>query len=134
MTKKMMQSAEAAVAEMKATMKSINFNLTMEALWDGQSYNFKPLVPQSHDRVHFEEGCTNFMIANELDESQRLVISFTAYNQATGITCYHTFDYYNPTKMSYVAYFLLKFDMYCLQNAIDDGSYFTCVNIYLTNL
>src|SRR5277367_2931063 len=127
----MIHLAEASEAVL---MKSIDFNLTMETLWDGQSYNFKPHVLQSHDRVHFEEGCTNFMIANELDESQRLVISFTVCDYVTGDSSNHTFDYFNAAKMSYVAYFLLKFDMYCLQNATDDRSYFTCTNIYLTNL
>src|SRR5277367_1951195 len=117
----MMHSAEVA----GAMTKSIDFHLSMEALWDGQSYNFKPHV---HDRLHFEEGCTNFMIANELDESQRLIISFSVCDHVTGDDSNHTFDYFNPTKMSYVAYFLLKFDMYCLQNAIDDRSYFTCTN------
>src|SRR5277367_6496353 len=126
----MMHLAEAG----EAMTKSIDFNLTMKVLWDCQSYNFKPHVLQSHDRVHFEEGRTNFMIANELDESQRLVISFSMCDYVTGDSSNHTFDYCNPTKISYVAYFLLKFDMYCLQNAIDDCSYFTCVNIYLTNL
>src|SRR5208282_785666 len=52
--KKMMHLAEASEAVL---MPSTDFNLTMEALWDGQSYNFKPHVQQSHDRVHFEEGC-----------------------------------------------------------------------------
>src|SRR5277367_1455787 len=126
----MMHLAEAS----EALMLSIDLNLTMETLWDGQSCNFKPHVLQCHDRVHFEEGCTNFMIANELDESQRLVISFAVCDHVTGDNSNHTFDYFNPTKMSYVAYFLLKFDMYCLQNAIDNCSYFTCTNIYLTNL
>src|SRR5277367_2831376 len=76
----MMHSAEVA----GAMTKSIDFHLSMEALWDGQSYNFKPHVPQVHDRLHFEEGCTNFMHANELDETHRLVISFSVRDYKMG--------------------------------------------------
>src|SRR5277367_1083327 len=128
----MMHSAEAG--ETKAMMKLIDFHLTMEALWDGQSYNFKPHVLQAHDRLHFEEGCTNFMHANELDETHRVVISFSVRDYETGDCTNHTFDFFNNVKISYVAFFLLKFDMYCLENAIDERSYFTCNNIYLTNV
>src|SRR5277367_4285533 len=92
----------------KAMMKSIDFHLTMEPLWDGQSYNFKPHVLQAHDRLHFEEGCTNFMHANELDETNRLVISFSVRDYETGDSSNHTFDFFNYAKISYVAFSCLN--------------------------